>query len=211
MEPIFTAIYENRVWGDDLDTSAYRGNSGGGSTIEFNKEHYIPFLKGFIREHGVRTVVDLGCGDFRCGPLIYGDLDVHYTGYDVYRPVIEHHQKQTDLLPRAKYTFHALDIYQQRDRLVGADVCILKDILQHWSQQHIRTFLDDVIHRGLYRRILICNCRNQHDDKEDIQDGGGRGLTATMEPLRSYGAKVLYTYHSKEVSVIETTKEGDDR
>lgn len=202
MEPIFTAIYENCVWGNN-HRQEYRGSSGGGSDIELNRNRYVPFLKGFIRENGIRTVVDLGCGDFRCGPLIYGDLEVQYTGYDTYRAVIEHHQARPELLPPSKYTFHALDIYQEREKLVGADLCILKDVLQHWSQEHIRTFLDDVIRRKLYRWILICNCSAQRSDLDDIRDGEWRPLTAAMEPLRGYGAKVVYRYDTKEVSVIQ--------
>lgn len=204
MEPIFTAIYEDRIWGDNRQEE-YRGSSGGGSDVEYNRRHYVPFLKGFIQEYGVRTVVDLGCGDFRCGPLIYEGLDVKYTGYDTYRAMVEHHQKQTELLPPSTYTFHALDFYQEREQLVGADLCILKDVLQHWSQEHIRTFLDDVIRRRLYRLILICNCSAQRSDRDDIQDGGWRPLSATMEPLRSYGARVVYRYDTKEVSLIEVT------
>ena len=43
---------------------------------------YIQFLIKFIREHDIHTVVDIGCGDFRCGKLIYDDLNISYTGYD---------------------------------------------------------------------------------------------------------------------------------
>lgn len=201
METIFTAIYENRVWGDNR-RGEYRGSSGGGSDVEYNRERYVPFLKKFIRDHGVRTVADLGCGDFRCGPLIYEDLDVHYTGYDTYRAVVEHHQETTQSLLQ-KYTFRTLDVYQERDKLVGADLCILKDVLQHWSQEHIRTFLDNVIRRKLYRWILICNCSFQRGDGEDIQDGEFRPLSAEYLPLRAYGAKAVYRYDTKEVSVID--------
>lgn len=202
MESIFTAIYENRMWGDNCH-SEYRGSSGGGSDIEYNQKHYVPFLKGFIQEHGIRTVVDLGCGDFRCGPLIYGDLQIQYVGYDTYRPMVEHHQRQSKLLPPSKYTFHALDFYKEKEKLVGADLCIMKDVLQHWSQAHIRTFLDDVIQRKLYNWILICNCSAQRSDQDDIQSGGWRPLSASMEPLRTYGAKMVYRYDTKEVSIIE--------
>jgi len=209
MEAIFTAIYENRVWGDN-GQKEYRGTSGSGSDIEFNRTRYVPFLKGFIQEHGIRTVVDLGCGDFRCGALTYEGLDVQYTGYDTYRAVIEHHQAQTSLLPPSKYTFHALDFYQERGQLVGGDLCILKDVLQHWSQKSIRTFLDDVIRRSLYRWILICNCSAQWSDRDDIRDGDFRPLSAEMEPLRTYGARVVYRYETKEVSVIQVGAESSD-
>ena len=81
MENIFTNIYEMNTWGNNKH-SEYSGSSGGGSSIDFNKNTYIPFLKTFIRERNIKHVIDLGCGDFLCGSLIYDDLDITYVGYD---------------------------------------------------------------------------------------------------------------------------------
>ena len=81
MEQVFTNVYENRTWGDNHNEN-YCGSSGGGSEINYNIHSYVPFLKKFMVDHGIKTVVDLGCGDFKCGPLIYTDLDVAYLGYD---------------------------------------------------------------------------------------------------------------------------------
>lgn len=44
MENFFTNIYENNVWGNN-NNQYYRGSSGGGSSIDFNKDTYVPFLK----------------------------------------------------------------------------------------------------------------------------------------------------------------------
>jgi hypothetical protein len=80
MESIFTYIYENKIWG---------GTSGDGSTIEYNISDYIPFLKNFIIDNNIKTVVDIGCGDFQCGEQIYNELDILYTGYEAYLKLIE--------------------------------------------------------------------------------------------------------------------------
>ena len=82
MEQVFTYIYENNIWGNNLN-SQYSGSSGDGSTIEFNKDTYVNFVQNFIKDYGIKSVVDLGCGDFRCGSLIYDELNVKYTGYDL--------------------------------------------------------------------------------------------------------------------------------
>ena len=110
MEEVFTNVYENKVWGNSNNgTIEYSGSSGGGSEIDYNKDSYVPFLKQFILAHNIKTVVDLG-GDFKCGKLIYDDLDISYTGYDTYKKVIEYNSKQY-LQP--KYTvniqIHLLD------------------------------------------------------------------------------------------------------
>ena len=79
METTFTMIYENKIWGDNNNNN-YKGSSGGGSTINYNENTYIPFLQKFIIDNDIETIVDLGCGDFVCGPLIYNNLDILYTG-----------------------------------------------------------------------------------------------------------------------------------
>jgi hypothetical protein len=83
MESVFTHIYENNVWGNNNSTN-YNGSSGSGSDIDYNRHNYIPFLKKFIIDNNIKTIIDLGCGDFRCGTLIYDDLDILYNGYDTY-------------------------------------------------------------------------------------------------------------------------------
>ena len=111
MEHIFTYIYERNIWGNNQKTE-YSGSSGEGSSVEFNKEHYIPTVQEFITNNNIKTVADLGCGDFRCGPLIYDKLDVTYTGYDVYNKIIECHK--TNYKP-PKYNFINLDICNQKE------------------------------------------------------------------------------------------------
>ena len=74
--------------------------------ISYNEE-YILFLKNWIKENNIKSVVDLGCGDFKCGKLIYDDLDVSYTGYDAYNKLIEYHQEN---IQDTKYEFIHKDI-----------------------------------------------------------------------------------------------------
>ena len=92
MEECFTRVYETNEWGNN-HSGEYKGSSGEGSAVDFNKNTYIPFLKKFITNNNIKSVVDLGCGDFRCGKLIYDDLNVSYIGYDTYKKVVEHNLK----------------------------------------------------------------------------------------------------------------------
>ena len=105
MEEIFTNIYENKIWGGNY-ISEYNGTSGCGSEISYNKDTYVPFLKKFIISNNIKNIVDLGCGDFKCGKLIYDDLDIKYTGYDTYKKIIDYNLKQYSL---PKYFFEHLD------------------------------------------------------------------------------------------------------
>lgn len=198
MEDIFTHIYEARIWGNN-NSSGYNGSSGGGSDVDYNLTTYIPFLQKLINEKSIKTVVDLGCGDFRCGPLIYNDLDVSYTGYDAYDKVVIYNKK-THALP--KYNFIHLDFSSKKEEIIGGDLCILKDVIQHWSLEDIYQFMDYLVASKKFKYILLCNCSGQTVDNTDIENGGGRPLSVRFLPLKKYSPIVLYKYNTKEVSLI---------
>jgi hypothetical protein len=200
MEALFTDVYERNLWGNNGE-SDYKGSSGWGSSLEFNETTYIPFLKTLIQDNGLKRIVDLGCGDFRCGPLIYNDLDVSYTGYDAYKGVIDHNGKR---LPASKYTFAQLDIFNKKEEIVGGDLCILKDVLQHWALDSIYTFMDYLVASRKFKYILIVNCCDQKEDNTVVKGGEiMRPLSCDFLPLKKYSPRKLGHYQSKEISVIE--------
>lgn len=198
MESIFTNIYAQKQWGDN-NCGEYNGSSGPGSSVDYNKNSYIPFLQKFINNNNIKSVVDLGCGDFKCGPLIYDDLCISYTGYDAYKPLVDYNSKH---FPQPKYTFVHLDFCNNVENINNGDLYILKDVLQHWSISSICTFLDFVIEQKKCKYILITNCCNQKQHMDDTIDGGWRALSCDYFPLLAFNPKKLYNYNTKEVSVI---------
>jgi SAM-dependent methyltransferase len=202
MEHKFTEVYNTCEWGNNRHEE-YRGSSGEGSDIDYNISTYVPFLQKFITDHDVRTVVDVGCGDFRCGPYIYDSIEnVKYTGIDVYKNVIDYHRKTYHNNP--KYTFVHMDVSQNMNNLPAADLCILKDVLQHWPTDQIYTFLDILMSTKQYKYILITNCSHQKYDNENIVVGHWRPLSYEMLPLKKYPIKLIYTYNTKQVCLIQS-------
>jgi hypothetical protein len=199
MEKIFSNVYENKLWGNN-NNSFYNGSSGRGSDIDYNKDTYIPFLKNFIIKNNIKNIVDLGCGDFRCGPLIYNDLDILYTGYDAYKNVIEYNSSQYS---KPKYNFLNLDFCNNKELIINGDLCILKDVIQHWSLKNINIFLDYLIDSKKFKYILISNCCNQIKDNTDIKDGEYHPLSIQFFPLKKYKFVKIYNFHNKEVSFLE--------
>ena len=84
------------------------------------------FLKKFITDNNIKTIVDLGSGDFKCGKLIYDDLDIMYTGYDVYKKVVDYNSKQNS---KSIYSFIHLDFCNNKENIINGDLCILKDVI----------------------------------------------------------------------------------
>jgi hypothetical protein len=197
---IFTHLYENSCWGNNSN-SHYKGSSGPGSSLENNIE-FIGFFKTFVKNNKINTIVDLGCGDFITGKELYSDLDIIYTGYDAYDKVIATHRAN---FLKPKFNFVHSDIFSEREQIVSADLCILKDILMHWDLTSIYSFLDYIVSSKKFKYIMIINCSDQEEHNTNIFTGNHRPLSALFFPLIRYNPIVLLKYTAntnKEVSVI---------
>ncbi len=197
MDKIFTNIYENSTWGKN-NYKNYNGSSGAGSRLDINKDTYIPFLKNFIIDNNIKTIVDLGSGDFICGPAIYDDLDIEYTGYDAYKKIQKYNSKKYN---SKKYNFIHLDFCNNKEDIINSDLCILKDVLQHWSLDNIYKFLDYLISSKKYKYILIINCSDQTKDNTDINTGDFRFLSCDFFPLKKYNPIKLYNYNRQKTLI----------
>lgn len=193
---VFTGVYENHIWGNN-GNSEYDGSSGHGSFIEKNQE-YIKLVKSFITDNSIKTVVDLGCGDWKCGKLLYDDLSVEYTGYDAYEKIVEYNKKTYG----DRYTFTHMDFLNNCHAIKSADLCILKDVLQHWPLESIYKFLDYLISSNKFKYILVTNCSWQKSDNTTIQMGEFRPLSKDFLPLKKYNPKLLLSYNAKDVLLI---------
>jgi SAM-dependent methyltransferase len=123
----FRNIYRTKAWGDNGEPFC----SGGGSCGPIS-EQYSAFVMKFIRDREVQSVVDLGCGDFAVGRQIVEGSSARYTGIDVVPELIEHH-KSTVQHPRV--SFQCSDI--TNDALPAADLCLVRQVLQHLSNGEI--------------------------------------------------------------------------
>lgn len=179
-EQIFSHIYHNRVWGTSPKGI---GSSGAGSTKE-STIIYRQFLQEFINKNNIKSVVDLGCGDWEFSQLIDWS-GVNYTGYDVVPLVIENNIKQ---FKKENINFYHADIL--KTKFPPADLLICKDVLQHLSNDDIKTFLDCIDN---YKYCLITNDINPLSSTTnfDIKSGEYRPIDLTNPPFTIIGAKVL--------------------
>jgi SAM-dependent methyltransferase len=174
MKAVFTQIYAQNLWGY---------GSGEGSLPEHTKD-YRRFLERFIRDRQIKSVVDYGCGDWQFSRLIDWD-GVRYLGLDVVDSLIEHNLKT---YRKDNITFEVLA--GTPVELPDAELIILKDVLQHWSHQSIRSFLPKI---AKCKFALITNCVNPYGptDNRDILDGDFRPLDLTRPPFACEMAKVF--------------------
>ena len=97
-----------------------------------------------FQAHGHLDVVTLG--DFTIGRKI-ADLGIDYTGVDVVPALIEHHT-QHHAGPNVRFAH--LDIAS--DPLPKADLCLIRQVLQHLSNDQIRRILPKL---ASYPHVLV--------------------------------------------------------
>jgi hypothetical protein len=196
----FSNIYETGAWGGNDDSAKkYKGTSGGGSDPLYLKDTYVPVVRDFIKKNNIKSVCDLGCGSFLVGKMIYDDLDVKYIGYDAYEKVINEHKSEKY---SSKYDFIHLDFKGSKEDIKSADLCIIKDVLQHWSLSDIYEFMDYIVESKKFKYIITCNDYIGAIDNSDIETGGWRPLSIDTLPLKKYTPTYIYEWDTKMVCLI---------
>jgi hypothetical protein len=130
LKKLFSRIYHDNLWGGEKGEFY----SGPGSDDQVGVE-YAKAIKYYIAKHNINTVVDIGCGDFRIAKQFVSD-NIHYTGIDVVPDLIETNQK---LYANENIEFKCIDA--TKEDLPDADLCLIRQVLQHLSNSHIEEIL----------------------------------------------------------------------
>ena len=129
-EAIFSDIYENNRWGGE--PGSY--DSGSGSRPDVAGP-YISALRALIRKEGVKSIVDLGCGDFEVGRRILSP-ELSYVGCDIVPGLVARNVTRSGT---EHIAFRNLDVVT--DPLPQGDLCIIRQVFQHLSNADIATVL----------------------------------------------------------------------
>jgi SAM-dependent methyltransferase len=106
---------------------------------------YITFLQHFLCEHSVRSVLDVGCGDWQFMQYLNWD-GIDYTGMDVVRDVIDTNRERF-IHPMIKFVYGDALV----DELPKADLLIVKDVIHHMKHKDVRRMVE--ISRR-YKKVL---------------------------------------------------------
>lgn len=163
---VFEKIYQNNLW------ASKESKSGSGS--EYNNTRAIreelPFL---IKKFGIKSVLDIPCGDFNW--MQHVDLTgIDYIGADIVPQVIESN--------KSKYTdrdFRVLDLCSSD--LPKADLIFTRDCLGHLSNQNVHRAIENIKRSGSLYLLATTFCKYNHNP--DIQDGGWKCINLMIEPF----------------------------
>lgn len=178
---IFDTIYREGIWG---------GGSGGGSSAA-STIRYRSFLITFFRNKQVRSVLDIGCGDWELSRLVPWD-NIRYVGADIVPNLIDENRKKYGA---PNIEFIRMDAVE--DDWPDAELVILKDVLQHLSNLSVSRILRKVRN---YRYALITN--DYAEKNLESEDGDTRPLNLRAPPFNLYGECAM-AYGAKEVLLYE--------
>jgi len=136
---IFSRIYLHNRWGHDASSKKFFSGPGSrGPAVDAYIEMITTELTKLEQQFGRPiSVLDLGCGDFAVGREIIARLpSVTYLGCDIVPALIEHHQAA---YADSRTAFRRLDIVS--DKLLNADVCLIRQVLQHLSNDDISSVI----------------------------------------------------------------------
>ena len=179
MSSRFEQIYAGNEWGH---------GSGEGSLPEHN-QGYVKFLEDFLVSHAVKTVVEMGCGDWQFSKDIRWGV-ARYQGFDVVPAVVSANQ-QRYARDGVIFTLYGGD----PAALPAADLLIVKDVLQHLNDATVQRTLE---HFPRFRQVLATNCVNPRGPTmhRDIADGDFRYLDLRQPPF-SLQATEVYSFERR--------------
>ena len=155
--------------------------SGEGSHLPELVNSYIEIVTRFLKSFKTPLVVcDLGCGDFNIGNQLVKHTK-KYIAVDIVEELIEYNKK-TFIADNLE--FNCLDI--AKDNLPAGDCAILRQVLQHLSNNEIQQILSKL---SQYKYIILTEHLPKIDFKpnKDIISGQGIRLKkqSGVNPLAS--------------------------
>jgi SAM-dependent methyltransferase len=190
---IFNDIYRRNAWG---------AGSGTGSLPETGRP-YAWYLHMFMRTNRVRSVVDIGCGDWQFSQFMNWS-QVDYVGVDVSSIALEASRKH------AKPGVSFLECDAVNDELPAADLLLAKDVLQHWSNSDVARFLNKLT---AFKWALITNgfpAGSENEFNRDISAGDWRAIELSRPPFSLPGSYTFW-YQADEPKFVFLWQNQTDR
>jgi SAM-dependent methyltransferase len=141
-EQIFSKIYKDSSW----DKKSLNFNSGPGSHNENLVLPYVKFVNSFLIDKKLKSIIDLGCGDFNVGKNIYRHVHKYYA-FDIVPDLIKKNKK---FFNDKKIIFECKNFIDEK--LPKADGVIIRQVLQHLDNKSITKILDKIKH---YKYVII--------------------------------------------------------
>lgn len=167
-ENIFTDIHAGNSWGGRESVS------GPGSDPE-QTAVIVRELPLILRRHGIRSMLDVPCGDFHW----MRQVDLHgidYTGADIVRSLVDANNAQ---FHSGSVRFVHLDLI--RGPVPQVDLIFCRDCLVHLSNRDVSLCLSNIARSG--STYLLTSVFPEASQNRDIATGHWRALNLRLPPF----------------------------
>ncbi len=133
---VFNDIYKNYRWGKN--PNAVDGISSGPGSFVQNTQAYEDLICAYIKKHDIRSIADIGCGDFQVSKRILNCLPVpvDYTGLDVSQVVVD---RNNALFANDRTRFVQHDAALEKSP--PANLVLIREVMQHLPNADIKKML----------------------------------------------------------------------
>ena len=177
MKEKFTHIYEKNIW----------GSSGTGSNFSINNKWFLNELRTIIDKYNIKSIADLGCGDWEIMKHFKFNKDEKYTGIDVVDFLIKNHNKK---YKKSNIKFIQGDISQEVPS--GYDLVILKDVIQHWDDEHVLEQLPKILKKiNMFTALMVINLLEIQAKINGRRDNLIKNITIILCPLIKHHLRFL--------------------
>jgi hypothetical protein len=129
LDEVFAEVYASRQWGEGDLFDSGSGSRGVAAT------RYVETVRAIVEGTGIRSAVDIGCGDFRVASRFANALD-SYVGVDVVPSLI---RRNTEVYTGPGVRFAVVDATTEDPP--AAEICLIRQVLQHLSNDQIACIL----------------------------------------------------------------------
>lgn len=174
IETVFTDIYKNKTW------VSHNSLESGPGSLQENAGDYIEFLNLVLSNFKIcykpiKSILDIGAGD---GNLLqyYNciiDPSIDYTGVDVVFDTIEKNREKYRDYSNINFLYANAITYEFS---ACYDLVIIKDVLQHLSNESIHRLLANLNNVGRYFLIVNDIPLTQPASPVDIVNGSHRPI-----------------------------------
>jgi len=203
---VFDGIYKNHRWGTNPDASD--GISSGSGSFAQNTRSYEDLVYAYAAKHGIRTIVDVGCGDFQVSKRILNRLpaSVDYTGLDVAQVVVDRNNALFGN-ERTRFVQHDAAL----ENVPPADLVLIREVMQHLPNADIKKMLAnlDPASHILATNTVAIRARKINMDLPPgsaSRAGLGSGLALDQPPFNCRVEELLRVPHAKWPTEIVTVR-----
>jgi SAM-dependent methyltransferase len=194
LSDLFGQIYRDSLWGTSPDTGEtfYSGHGSHDPMLVMPYLYSVRgFLHGFHLHNGRRPdVLDIGCGDFTIGARL-ADLANWYLACDVVAQLIDRNRKR---FRRDGLEFLVLDA--TRSAPPDADITVIRQVLQHLSNEQIAAILERLPEHCSYL-VVTEEVPGKKDFVPNLDMLPGPGVRA------EHGSGVVLTAKPFSLAVVE--------